>query len=319
MSTAAKNPFPLSDDNKRYQTYSYYLKHRFGRKVYKVPLNLSLSCPNRDGSKGTGGCKFCSSAMSGEFAGDPAQDIRTQFESIRRVMEKKWQGGLCIPYFQSGSNTYTDTATLDRMLCAAASLDDVAGISIATRADCLDEEKCALLGEYAKDLYLVCELGLQTVHDTTAAAMNRCHTYECFLEGYRMLRRHGVNVCVHIIDGLPGETHEMMLETARAISQLDIHMVKIHLLNILKNTPLEKMYKDGEFEAMDFYDYVCTVADQIELFPKEFIIGRITGDGAKEELIAPMWSRDKFRVINSIDKELLSRDSYQGKRYERET
>ena len=257
------SPFKYSDDNKRYQTYNYYLKHRFGRKVYKVPLNLSLSCPNRDGSKGTGGCKFCSSALSGEFAGDPAQDIKTQYENIRAVMEKKWQGGLCIPYFQSGSNTYTDIGTLEKMLSTAAALENAVGISIATRADCLDEEKCALMGEYAKRMYFVCELGLQTVHDKTAQALDRCHTYADFLKGCEMLRKYGINICVHIIDGLPGE-------------------------------------------------YVNIVADQIELMPETFVIGRITGDGAKSDVVAPLWSLDKFKVMNSIDRELCRRGTWQG-------
>ena len=306
------NPFKLSDDNKRYQTYSYYLKRRFGKKVYKVPLNLDMGCPNRDGSKGVGGCKFCSALKSGEFAGDPSDSILTQFETVRAKMEQKWQNGLCIPYFQAGSNTYTDIKTLDNMLSTAVSLPNAVGVSIATRADCLDEEKCALLGEYAKSTYLVCELGLQTIHDSTALAMNRCHTYEDFLKGYEMLRARGVNVCVHIINGLPNETHKMMLETAREISQLDIHMVKIHLLHILKGTALAKMYQNGEFEAMELFDYVNTVADQIELFPERFIIGRVTGDGARDELIAPLWSLKKFTVMNEIDKELKRRGSYQG-------
>ena len=307
--------FRYSDDNKRYHTYNYYLKHRFGRRVYKVPLNIGIGCPNRDGSKGVGGCAFCSDRLSGEFAGDPSQSILSQYREVREVMEKKWQGGLCIPYFQAGSNTYTDIATLDRMLDTALALPDAAGISIATRADCLDAEKCALLGEYAKKTYLVCELGLQTVHDSTAKAMNRCHTYDDFLNGYELLRKNGVNVCVHIINGLPGETHEMMLKTASEIAGLDIHMVKIHLLHILKNTRLARMYSEGSFAAMEKDDYINTVCDQIELFPEEFVIGRITGDGAKDELIAPKWSTDKRSVLNGIDMELARRDSRQGAAY----
>ena len=309
------NPFERSDDNKRYQTYSYYLKKRFGRKVYKVPLNTDMGCPNRDGSKGVGGCKFCSALKSGEFAGDPKYSILEQFETVRSMMEKKWQGGLCIPYFQAGSNTYTDIKTLDKMLSTALTLPNAVGISIATRADCLDREKCALLGEYAKKTYLVCELGLQTIHDDTALAMNRCHTYADFLKGADMLRENGVNVCVHIINGLPGETHEMMRDTARELSSLDLHMVKIHLLHILKNTALADMYEKGEFEAMELGSYVKIVCDQIELFPESFIIGRITGDGARDELIAPLWSLKKFTVMNEIDKELARRSSYQGINY----
>ena len=315
----AANPFPYSSDNKRYQTYSYYLKKRFGKKVYKVPLNIDMGCPNRDGSKGTGGCKFCSALKSGEFAGDPKDSILTQYQSVRERMEKKWQGGLCIPYFQAGSNTYTDTATIDKMLSTALSLPNAVGVSIATRADCLDEEKCALLGQYAKGTYLVCELGLQTVNDKTAKAMNRCHTYADFLKGYELLCKNGVNVCVHIINGLPGETHKDMINTARELAGLDIHMLKIHLLHILKGTGLAKMYEGGEFEAMDMLDYVQTVADQIELMPQSVVIGRVTGDGARDELIAPLWSLKKFSVMNEIDKELVRRKTYQGIRYDQIT
>ena len=306
-----RTPFKYSDDNKRYHTYNYYLKHRFGGRVYKVPLNVDMGCPNRDGSKGFGGCAFCSAKLSGEFAGDPSVSILSQYESVRAVMEKKWQGR-CIPYFQAGSNTYTDIKTLGSMLDTALGLPDAVGISIATRADCLDEEKCALLGEYAKKTYLVCELGLQTVHDSTAKAMNRCHTYVDFLKGYELLRQNNVNVCVHIINGLPNETHDMMMRTAREVAALDVHMVKLHLLHILKDTALGEMYLRGEIAAMDKDDYINIICDQIEVFPPEVIIGRITGDGDKAALLAPKWSTDKLSVMNGIDKELARRGSYQG-------
>ena len=315
MTQAQLNPFSGSDDNKRYLTYSHYLKKRFGTKVYKVPLDTDMGCPNRDGSKGVGGCAFCSAKRSGDFAGDPGQSILSQYEHMRTVMEKKWQGGKCIPYFQAGSNTYTDIRTLAHMLDTAMSLPDAAGVSIATRADCLDEEKCSLLGEYSKNTYLVCELGLQTVNDNTARLMNRCHSFYDFLKGYEMLRKHGVNVWVHLINGLPGETHDDMLTSARVISSLELHMVKLHLLHILKGTPLEKMYLSGSFAAMELYDYVNIIADQIECFDKNVIIGRVTGDGARADLIAPLWSLDKKRVMNEIDKELFRRKSYQGVRY----
>ena len=306
-----RSPFKYSDDNKRYHTYNYYLKHRFGKRVYKVPLNVDMGCPNRDGSKGIGGCAFCSAKLSGEFAGDPKQSILSQYETVRAVMEKKWQG-LCIPYFQAGSNTYTDVRTLDGMLDTALHLPDAAGISIATRADCLDEEKCALLGGYAKKTYLVCELGLQTIHDSTAKAMNRCHTYADFLKGYELLRRNNVNVCVHIINGLPNETHDMMMQTAREVASLDVHMVKLHLLHILKNTALGEMYLKGGIRAMEKDDYINIICDQIEVFPAEVIIGRITGDGDRSALLAPKWSTDKLSVMNGIDMELARRGTYQG-------
>lgn len=306
--------FAYSEDNKRYHSYSYYLKKRFGRKVYKVPLNIDLGCPNRDGSKGVGGCAFCSAKLSGNFAGDPRDSIREQYAAVRRVMEKKWAGGSCIPYFQAGSNTYAPTEQLRRMFCAALELEDAVGLSIATRADCIDEEKAAMLGEIAKRTYLVTELGLQTVFDETAAAMNRCHTYDDFLRGYELLRANGVNVCVHLINGLPGETPEMMRESARRVGQLDIHGVKLHLLHILRGTPLGEMYERGELAVMEREEYVSVVCDQLELLPPHIIIERLTGDGDREELIAPLWSRDKRRVLNGIDKEMSRRGTFQGAR-----
>lgn len=315
MRQADINPFENADDNKRYLTYNYYLKKRFGGRVYKVPLDMGLSCPNRDGSKGNGGCAFCSAKRSGDFAGDPCDDIKTQYEKVRRLSEDKWGSGLCIPYFQAGTNTYTDIHTLEKMLETAAGLEGAVGISIATRADCLDEDKCRLLGRYAKRLYLVCEIGLQTVHDQTAIRMNRCHTYKDFLNGYEMLRGQGVEVCVHLINGLPFESADMMRQSAREISRLDIHMVKLHLLHILKGTELAKMYERGEFQAMQLYDYVSIICDQIEMFDKNVIIGRVTGDGAREEIIAPLWSLRKREVLNEIDKELYRRGSFQGINY----
>ena len=312
MNTIADNPFEYSSDNKRYQTYSYYLKKRFGKKVMKIPLNVDLGCPNRDGTKGCGGCKFCSAQKSGEFAGDPQDDILTQFAKVREKMAQKWSQGLYIPYFQAGSNTYAPVERLREMYETALSVENCAGLSIATRADCIDKQKAELLGEIAKRTYLTVELGLQTVHDETALAMNRCHTFADFLKGYELLRKNGVNVCVHIINGLPGETHEMMLETARQLSRLELHSIKIHLLHVLKGTELAQMYERGEFEVMGLEEYVETVCDQIELLPKELIIQRVTGDGAKDELVAPLWSLKKFCVMNEIDKELGRRNSYQG-------
>ena len=312
MNTIADNPFEYSQDNKRYHTYSYYLKKRFGQKVMKISLNVDLGCPNRDGTKGTGGCKFCSAHLSGEFAGDPCDDIRTKFETVRERMNEKRSKGLYIQYFKAGSITYAPVERLSEMYETALELENCVGLSIATRADCIDDKKAELLGKIAKRTYLTVELGLQTVHDKTALAMNRCHTFADFLKGYELLRKNGVNVCVHIINGLPQETHEMMLETARELSKLDLHSIKIHLLHVLKGTELAKMYERGEFETMTMSEYVNTVCDQIELLPKELVIQRVTGDGARSELIAPLWSLKKFCVMNEIDKELGRRNSYQG-------
>ena len=306
------NRFEFSDDNKRYHTYNYYLKHRFGQKVFKVPLNVDLGCPNRDGTKGVGGCIFCSEKMSGDFAGNPWDDIETQFNQIRAKMHNKWQEGLYIPYFQAGSNTYSDVETLKRMYETALSFENVVGLSIATRADCITEEIADLLQDISKRTYLTVELGLQSVHDETARLCNRCHSYEDFLKGFEMLKSRGINVCVHIINGLPFESREMMIETAETVGRLGIHSIKIHLLHILKGTRLGEMYENGEFEALEMEDYVDIVCEQLERLPEDVIIQRVTGDGAKDDLIAPLWSLKKFCVMNEIDKKMARENLCQG-------
>ena len=306
------NRFEFSDDNKRYHTYNYYLKHRFGQKVFKVPLNVDLGCPNRDGTKGVGGCIFCSEKMSGDFAGNPWDDIETQFNQIRAKMHNKWQEGLYIPYFQAGSNTYSDVETLRRMYETALSFENVVGLSIATRADCITEEIADLLQDISKRTYLTVELGLQSVHDETARLCNRCHSYEDFLKGFEMLKSRGINVCVHIINGLPFESREMMIETAETVGRLGIHSIKIHLLHILKGTRLGEMYENGDFEALEMEDYVDIVCEQLERLPEDVIIQRVTGDGAKDDLIAPLWSLKKFCVMNEIDKKMARENLCQG-------
>lgn len=310
---AVKNPFELSDDNKRYQTYNYYLRHRFGQKVFKVPLNVDLGCPNRDGTKGVGGCIFCSAEKSGDFAGNPADDIQTQFNEIKEKMHHKWHEGLYIPYFQAGSNTYADVDTLRKMYETALSFENVAGLSIATRADCISEDIADLLGEINRKTYLTVELGLQSIYDKTAQICNRCHTYEDFLNGFEMLKSRGINVCVHIINGLPFENREMMIQTAKTVGELGIHSIKIHLLHILKGTRLAKMYENGDFSAMSLEDYADVVCRQLMVLPKDVIIQRVTGDGKKDDLIAPLWSLKKFCVMNEIDKKMAREDLWQGK------
>lgn len=310
-----KNAFEFSDDNKRYHTYNYFLRHKFGKKVFKVPLNVDLGCPNRDGTKGVGGCIFCSAKMSGDFAGSPWDDIATQFNEIKAKMHQKWSDGLYIPYFQAGSNTYADIETLRKMYYTALSFENVAGLSIATRADCITEEIADLLKEISDKTYLTVELGLQSIHDETAALCNRCHTYADFLHGFKMLKDRDINVCVHIINGLPFETREMMIQTAETVGKLGIHSIKIHLLHILKGTKLAQMYENGEFKALGMDEYVDIVCEQLERLPEQVIIQRVTGDGAKADLIAPLWSLKKFCVMNEIDKKMARENLYQGSKF----
>ncbi|MEM1484556.1 TIGR01212 family radical SAM protein [Oscillospiraceae bacterium PP1C4] len=309
------NPFPFTSDNKRYHTYTYYLTRRFGCKVSRISLNAGFSCPNLDGTKGTGGCIYCSPSGSGEFGGNPQTSIASQFAQGTDLMGTKWNTGKHIAYFQARTNTYAPVETLRRLYEEALSCEGVVGLSIATRPDCLPDEVCDLLGELAQRTYLTVELGLQSIHSGTGERINRCHTYADFISGFAKLRARNIHVGVHIINGLPGETYEMMLETAAELAKLDLHLVKIHLLHVLEGTRLAECYRAGEFDLLTREEYVRLVCDQLELFPPSFVIGRLTGDGASRDLIEPAWSRNKLCVLNEIDKELVRRNSWQGRHH----
>jgi len=306
-----KNKFKYTLDNKRYHTWNYFLNRKFGEKVFKVALNGGFTCPNIDGTKGFGGCTYCLSG-SGDFAGNPEHDVVTQFNEVKEKMHKKWPKAKYIPYFQANTNTYAPLSVLKEKFEPVLSQDGVVGISIATRADCLSEDVLSYLEELSKRTYLMVELGLQTVFDETGERINRCHSYDEFLKGYSELKNRGINICVHLILGLPGETREMMIESAKAVAKLEPACVKLHLLHILKGTKIAKEYENGEFETLSLTEYVNTVVDCLEYFSEETVIQRLTGDGGKDDLIAPLWSLKKFVVLNEIDKEMVRRDTYQG-------
>jgi len=304
------NPFPYSHTNKRYHTYDHYLKGKFGGKVFKVSLDGGFTCPNRDGTKGVGGCTFCSSHGSGDFTESANLSISEQFSLVRDRMHLKWPNAEYIAYFQAYTNTYAPIDKIKLLYEEALAQPGTVGLSVSTRPDCLTPE----IIEYLRDLndrtFLTVELGLQSIHDETSKRINRCHTYEEFLDGYHALE--GIPRCIHIINGLPGEDHNMMMETAHAVADLKPDFLKIHLLHVLKNTVMADEYRNKRFDAMPLEDYVKIVCDQIEIIPAETVIERVTGDGAKDDLIAPLWSLKKFVVMNEIDKELSRRDSYQG-------
>lgn len=310
-----KNSFEYSLDNKRYHTWNYHLMNKFGEKVFKVSLNAGFTCPNIDGTKGVGGCIYCSDAGSGDFAGKPCDSVLEQFEKVKARMHEKWQKAKYIPYFQAHTNTYAPLETLKEKFEPVLKQDGVVGLSIATRADCLSDDVVDYLYELSQRTYLIVELGLQTVFDKTGELINRCHTYEEFLKGYKKLFDRGINICVHLIIGLPTETKEMMLRSVREVAKLKPHAVKLHLLHILKGTRLAKMYENNEFKTLTRDEYVDIIVDALELLPKETIIQRLTGDGAKDDLVAPLWSLKKFCVLNEIDKEMVRRNSYQGSKY----
>lgn len=310
-----ENPFRYSNTNKRYHTFTYFLEQKFGRKVAKISLDAGFTCPNIDGSKGVGGCTYCSARGSGDFAGDQSLSLREQFEQVRQVMDQKWPDAVYIPYFQAHTNTYAPLEILKEKFEEALSFPDVVGLAIATRADCITDEIADYLGELAQRTYLEVELGLQSVHDVTGERINRCHSYADFLEGYQKLADRGINICVHIIDGLPGEDREMMLETARRLSHLHLHSIKIHLLHVIKGTVMEQQLAEGQFRLLTREEYVGIVCDQLELLPPQMVIQRVTGDGERESLVGPEWSLKKLCVMNEIDKELVRRNSFQGKNF----
>ena len=308
--------FLYSDSNKRYHTLDYFYKHKFGCKVFKISLNGGFTCPNIDGTVGTRGCIYCSRLGSGEFAGNSRDDLIKQFNDIKDMMNKKWDGKY-IGYFQARTNTYAPVSVLKEKYETILKLDNVVGLSIATRPDSISDECLEYLSELNEKTFLTVELGLQSIHESTNKLINRCHSLECFTNMVNKLRNRNINVVVHIINGLPYETKDMMLDTVRFINNLDIQGVKIHMLHIVKDTDLAKMYEENPFHVLSREEYVDIVCDQLELLRPDIVINRITGDPKKEELIEPSWLLKKFCVLNEIDKELVRRDSYQGKALEK--
>ena len=306
------NKFIYSNSNKRYHTLDYFYKNKFGCKVFKVSLNAGFSCPNKDGTVGYGGCIYCSKLGSGDFGGDIKKSIEEQFIEIRDMMLKKWPNAKYIAYFQANTNTYAPLSVLKEKYESVLKFDNVIGLSIATRPDAISSECMDYLEELSKKTYLTVELGLQTIHEKTSQLINRCHTLKCFEECVCSLRKRKINVVVHIINGLPYETKEMMIDTVKYLNTLDIQGVKIHMLHVIQNTALEKLFKKENFHILTRDEYVDIVCDQLELLRSDIVINRITGDPDPNELIEPTWLVKKFCVLNEIDKEMARRDSYQG-------
>lgn len=308
------NKFKYSSSNKRYHTLDYYYKNRFNEKIFKVSLNANFSCPNIDGTIGYGGCIYCSKTGSGEFAGNKEDEIEKQFLEVKETMLKKWPKAKYIGYFQARTNTYAPVETLKKLHDKILSQEDVIGLNISTRPDSITDECLEYLADLNKRTYLTVELGLQTTNPKTTKLINRCHSLECFEEMVNKLREKNIDVVVHIINGLPYETKEDMLETVKYLNKLDIQGIKIHMLSILKDTPLAYLYEKDKFHVLTKDEYVDIVIDQLELLRPEIIIHRITGDPKIDDLIEPNWLVKKFCVLNDIDKEMVRRDSYQGKK-----
>ena len=310
--------FPVAGTNKRCNTYDAWLKATFGGKCAKIPLDAGFTCPNMDGKCGVGGCIYCSGRGSGDFAEAATVPLREQYDRQRVLLAKKWPTERCIPYFQARTNTYAPVEVLRPLYEEALTWPFVVGMNIATRADCLPPDTVALLRELSERTVLTVELGLQTAHDGTAALINRGHTYADFRDGYRRLREGAPRalLCVHLIFGLPDETENDMLETVRRVSELRPDQVKLHLLHVLQGTALGDLYRAGKYTPMDMDGYVETVARALEWLPPDTVIARLTGDGAAEDLLAPLWSRRKREVLNAIDKRLAELDTWQGRKYQ---
>lgn len=308
------NNFKYSNSNKRYHTLDYYYKKRFDQKIFKVSLNGGFSCPNIDGTIGHGGCIYCSKTGSGEFAGNKEENIEKQFLEIKEKMLKKWPTAKYIGYFQARTNTYAPVETLKKLHNKILAQEGVIGLNISTRPDSITDECLDYLTELNKKTYLTIELGLQTIKPKTTKLINRCHSLECFETMVKKLRERKIDVVVHIINGLPYETKDDMLNTVRYLNQLDIQGIKIHMLSILKDTPLAYLYQKDNFHILTKDEYIDIVIDQLELLRPEIVIHRITGDPKIDDLIAPTWLTKKFCVLNDIDKEMVKRNSYQGKK-----
>ena len=304
--------FKYSNTNKRYHTYDYYLKQKYGSKVFKVSLNAGFSCPNRDGSKGKNGCAFCSTFGGGENGGNVKEDLNTQFENIKKIMQVKWPNGKCIAYFQAFSNTYAPLDKLHEIYDPFFDRDDIVSISIATRADCLDDSIIDYLSSLNKKKELWIEIGLQTFNEKTAKLFNRGYNNDLFINRVNKLRENNINVTVHIINGLKGETQEDMINTCIELNKLDIQGLKIHSLNIVKNSTWGNEYLKNPFPIISREIYIDTVIKQLEVLKEEIVIQRLTSDPIMEDLIAPLWNNNKTQLLNDIDKEMVKRNTYQG-------
>lgn len=285
-----------------YYSFNQYLKDTFGCKVYKISINAGFTCPNRDGTLGTRGCIFCSRGGSGDFAESSSLSVTEQIESGKQRVSKKIKSGKYIAYFQAFTNTYAPVEVLAEKYCEAINHPDIVGISIATRPDCLGEEVLTLLSEINKIKPVFVELGLQTIHEKTAEYIRRGYPLSVYDNAIKALKKAGINTVVHLIIGLPNESREEMLESVEYACKSGADGIKLQLLHILKGTDLADDYLSGKFETLSMEEYLSIIKDCVEIIPKNVVIHRLTGDGPKKDLIAPLWSADKKSVLNALNK-----------------
>lgn len=294
-------------DNKRYHTLNYFFKKKFGQKVFKVPIDINSTCPNQ----ASGGCIYCSNKSVASIS-DNSLDILEQFENGRKIMEQKWPDSLYIPYFQSGTNTYNDKNLVKGYVDKLLMIPKVVGIDIATRPDCLSDEWLDYLEELNKKTFLIVELGLQSSNDNTLRFINRGHNSKTFKDAVEKLHARNIFVVAHIINGLPYETKEDMLNTIKFVNDCKVDGIKIHMLYIAKNTPLASLYETNKFHILTREEYIDIVCSQLRLLNEDVVVMRITGDPLLNELVAPEWLIKKFMVLNGIDQEMAKRNIYQG-------
>ena len=305
---------------KRYRDYNRYLREIFGERVQKISLDAGLGCPNRDGTISRKGCIFCDRRGSGTGAFiNQGLSIDQQIVRAREFIQKRYGARKFIAYFQSFTNTYAPPSRLKRLYDQALVRDDMVGLSVATRPDCVDRDILELLGAYQRDYLVWVEYGLQSAHNRTLDRINRGHDVACFERGVSLASEYGLNICAHIILGLPGENRDMMLQTAQFLADLPIHGVKIHLLYVVKGTPLAELYRKNEIRCLGQKEYVELVVDVLELLPSNMVIQRLTGDPGRSELLAPSWARDKSKNLKLIQETLERRNTWQGQRYRKST
>ena len=313
----AKNPFVNSNNNKRYYTLDYYNKQTYGTKVAKIPINAGFTCPNIDGTKGFGGCTFCSIKGSGDFAGHPLKHLQEQWDNGYKMMSKKWPDAKYIAYFQAFTNTYAPLESLVEKYNYFINLDECCGINIGTRADCLDEDIVKYLASIDKIKPITVEIGLQSIHESTATIINRCHDLKEFEDGINLLKKYNINTVVHIINGLPKEDYQMMLDTAKYVANLGIDGIKIHLLYVTSDTQLVNQLNNEFLQLMNEEDYIKLVCEQLTYLPSNMVIHRLTGDAPFDHFIGPIWAKKKGNIINKIDKYLEDNNMYQGMNYKK--
>ena len=307
----------LMNDEKHYVTLNNYLRDRFGTKVFRISLNAGLSCPNRDKSPNNIGCLYCSSNLSGDFAGKKEDSFKSQFASIKRIMENKWHDGLYIAYLQAGSNTYASVDTLREIYNEVINIDKkIVVLSIATRPDCINEEIVSLLTEISKKVEVWVELGFQTASDEIKDKLNIGYHNSDFEYSMRLLNDNNIPVIVHIINGLPGDSEDSMINTVKYLNQFDISGIKIHMLHVLKDTPLGDIYLNKPFKILSKDEFIDISVKQLRLLNPNIVVHRITGDPDKENLIEPTWVLKKFVVLNDIDKLMRKEKYYQGDLWE---